>query len=44
MHVTDVFGLLSREEIGEAMAEMGRRPTEEELDEFFDLFDTVSGQ
>ncbi len=34
--------MVDRREIGEAIAEMGHRPKEEELDEFFALFDTVS--
>eukprot|EP00286_Rhodomonas_abbreviata_P026071 CAMPEP_0181295252 /NCGR_PEP_ID=MMETSP1101-20121128/4044_1 /TAXON_ID=46948 /ORGANISM="Rhodomonas abbreviata, Strain Caron Lab Isolate" /LENGTH=189 /DNA_ID=CAMNT_0023399983 /DNA_START=178 /DNA_END=744 /DNA_ORIENTATION=- len=35
----DHDGSLDRDEVREAMAEMGQRPTEQELDEFFALFD-----
>mmetsp|Transcript_45258 Transcript_45258/g.92374 ORF Transcript_45258/g.92374 Transcript_45258/m.92374 type:complete len:237 (+) Transcript_45258:178-888(+) len=37
----DHDGSLDRDEVREAMAEMGQRPTEQELDEFFALFDKV---
>mmetsp|Transcript_55361 Transcript_55361/g.129562 ORF Transcript_55361/g.129562 Transcript_55361/m.129562 type:complete len:217 (+) Transcript_55361:71-721(+) len=40
MYDLDKNGTLDREEICEAMAEMGHRPSAEELEEFFTLFDT----